>query len=117
MNYSEIERLKYTLINLARQGCELKIPAYGIRGRILGVGFNPYWTNPADSKISKMEFSIIDKNGQILPVKFNNIIDYKILNHDTGRSEDSKNISMDIVVYIPGVRDKESSTKIRLDFE
>ncbi|HHV98361.1 MAG TPA: hypothetical protein GXX36_02105 [Clostridiaceae bacterium] len=117
MNYNEIERLKYTLINLARQGCELKIPAYGIKGRILGVGFNPYWTNPGDSKINKLEFSIIDKNGMIFPVKFNNIMEYKILKNDAERSEDSKNISMDIALYTPGARDKESSKKIRLEFE
>jgi len=117
MNYREIERLKYTLMNLARKGCELKIPDYGVKGKILGVGFNPYWTNPADSKINKLEFDIIDKSGQIVPVKFNYIMEYNILHHDAERFEDSKGISMDIVIYSPELRDKDSSRKIRLEFE
>lgn len=116
MNYREIERLKYTLTNLARQGCELRIPAYGIKGRVLGVGFNPYWTNPSDSIINKLEFNIIDKSGQIIPVRFNYVIGYNVLHHDAKRFEDSKNISMDIVMYSREARDKDSGSKVRIEF-
>ena len=116
MNYSEIERLKYTLTNLVRQGCEVSIPDYGIRGRILAVGFNPHWTNPADSKINKLEFNIADKSGRIFPVNFNFVIGYNILNHDAERFENSKKISMDIVVYSPGIRGKDPGRKVRLEF-
>lgn len=116
MNYSDIERLKHILTNLVRQGCEINIPAYGIKGKIISVGFNPYWTNPADSKINKLEFNIIDKYGRIVPVKFNFIIGYDILHHDAERFEDSKSVSMDIIVYSPETRGSGSGRKIRLEF-
>jgi hypothetical protein len=118
MNYIDIERLKYALANLVRQGCRIKIPNYGIDGKVVGVGFKPYWTNPYDSKIDKLEFNILDNYGQIFPFYFNYITGYDVLSHDGREFEDSKNINIDIFMYSPNkarARNEESSEKVHIE--
>lgn len=116
MNYTEIERLKLTLTSLVRQGCRVKVPAYGVEGRVIGVGFKPYWTNNIDSKIDKLEFNIMDNYGRVFPFNFNYVTGYDVITKDANRFEDSKNVSMDIVVYSPNKsRDENFSEKVRLE--
>jgi len=50
MNYQEIEKLKAVLTKMMKKGCMLMIPAYGAEGRIVSIGFRPYWTNPVTQK-------------------------------------------------------------------
>jgi len=116
MNYAEIESLKLALTNLTRYGCRINLPAYGIEGRIIGVGFKPYWTNPVDSKIDRLEFNILDSHGRVIPFNFNYITGYDVLSQDGRRFEDSKSVSMDILVYSPDkAREENFSQKVRLD--
>jgi len=42
--------IKAVLTKMMKKGCMLMIPAYGAEGRIVSIGFRPYWTNPGDSK-------------------------------------------------------------------
>jgi hypothetical protein len=116
MDYKQIESLKMALINLAKQGSSLKIPLYNIDGRIVGVGFKPYWTSPLDSKIDKLEINYVDRLGRVIPFRFYNIIGYDVISND-GRDYDSmKNVSLDIHVYSPDKsRDEEPYEKVRID--
>ncbi|MCX8131505.1 MAG: hypothetical protein N3I35_15610 [Clostridia bacterium] len=116
MNYTEIEKLKYTLANLVRQGCMIRIPNSGAEGKVVGVGFKPYWTNPIDSKIDKLEFNIMDAYGRIMPIKFNYVTGYDILSQGGGNSEKTNCISLDISVYSPNkTRNTDFNEKIRID--
>ena len=111
MNYREIESLKRTLLNLVRQGCRLRIPAHGITGKIVGIGFNPYWTSPLDSKIEKLELNFTDDGGRVRPFTFYNVIGYDFISGDS-----RENACLDIHVYSANKgRDEEPSEKIRMD--
>jgi len=70
MNYQEIEKLKAVLTKMMKKGCMLMIPAYGAEGRIVSIGFRPYWTNPGDSKIEKLEINFVDNRGRVVPFVF-----------------------------------------------
>jgi hypothetical protein len=116
MNYVDIERLKYALANFVRQGCRVKIPHYGVDGKVVGVGFKPYWTKPFDSKIDKLELNIMDDFGRIFPFNFNYITGYEIMSHDGERFEDSRSANLDIFIYSPNSTIAESANeKVRLE--
>lgn len=116
MNYKEIESFKYSLLNLVRKGCQVHIPEYGVRGRIIGVGFKPYWTNPVDSKIEKLEFNILDNHGRLIPFNFFNVIGYNIVSYDGRGIDEADNLSIDIHVYSPNkANEKEPGDKVRVD--
>ena len=116
MNNAEIERLKYVLTNLVRQGCRIKIPTRGVDGRVVGVGFKPYWTNPIDSKIDRLVFDIIDNYGRIVPFYINYITGYDVLSQDGSRFENAKSISLDIYMYSPNkAGEKDSGAKVQLE--
>ena len=116
MNHKEIESLKATLARLVGHGCKMKNDVYGVNGRVVGVGFRPFWTNPADSKIEKLEFNFVDANGRVRPFYLYNVIGYDIVSYDADRLDNSRNISFDIHVYSPNKgRDEEPYDKIRID--
>lgn len=116
MNYKQIENLKLALLSLARQGCRLDIPSHGINGRIIGVGFKPYWTSPVDSKIEKLEINYIDGSDRIVPFSFHNIIGYDVISNDGTGYESMENACMDIHVFSQSKsRDEESIEKVRIE--
>ncbi|HOM03204.1 MAG TPA: hypothetical protein PLH43_10295 [Acetivibrio sp.] len=105
MNYREIEELKSALTNMMKKGCVLMIPAYRAEGRIVSIGFKPYWTNPGDSKIEKIEIDFIDRKGRVIPFNIYNIIGYKIASLDGRSMEDAKSVSLEIHLY-PNARSR-----------
>ena len=116
MDYKKIENLKLALLHLTRQQCRLKVPAYGIDGRMIGVGFRPYWTGPLDSKIEKLEINVAEDNGKIVPFYLHNVLNYEVISND-GRGYDSmKNACLDIHIYSQDqAGEGDSGHKIRLE--
>lgn len=116
MNNKEIENLKLALLNLARQGCRIKVASAGVEGRIVGVGFKPYWTGPYDSKIDRLEINYIDDLGNIRSYYLNFITDYDVVSND-GRGFDSmKNACIDIHQFsVLNERRKKQPDKVRIE--
>lgn len=116
MDYKQIESLKLAITNLARQGSMLEIPSYGVNGKIVGVGFKPYWTSPVDSKIEKLEINVQDQYGRVFPFNFFNVVGYDVISNDGRGYHDMKNASLDIHVYSPNQnRDEEPLEKVHVD--
>lgn len=116
MNYRDIERFKAILTNMLKSGARFEVPSHGINGRVVGIGFKPYWTNPADTKIDKLELNIADSYGRITPFSFNYVIGYDVASYDGRRLEHSKRISLDIHVYASKAeRDSDPWEKVRLN--
>lgn len=99
MNYKEIESLKSLLMHLVMRGCKLKNNDSSVNGKIVGMGFRPYWTNPVDSKIEKLEFNYQDNCGQIMPFNLYDVIGYKVVFQDGEEFEDSQNVTLDMHVF------------------
>lgn len=116
MNFKQIEILKLALLHLSRQGSLVSIPAYGISGKIAGVGFRPYWTGPADTKIEKLELNIIDKSGKVKLFNFDNVIGYDVVSND-GRGYDTmKNATLDIHIFSTDKQtDHKPMEKVRIE--
>lgn len=115
MNYREIEEFKSTLMQILKKGCRVKIDTYGIDGKIIGVGFKPYWTNPADSKIDKVEFDILCDNGKIMPFYLQNVIGSHIKAQDGKDLGISRNLCLEIYTYsLSRASDSEPYDKLSL---
>jgi hypothetical protein len=116
VDYNDIENLKQALSNLARQGCRLRIPSHGIDGKVIGVGFKPFWTGSVDTKIEKLEFDYIDSTRRAVTFSLYNITDYSVISHD-GKGYDSlKNAGIDFKTFSPGKnRGEESYEKVHID--
>lgn len=113
MNYREIENLKSLLLQMAKQGYRLRNDTFGIDGKIVGLGFKPYWTNPADSKIHKLEFNVSDNYGKVIPFYFYNVVGFNITAKDGARLDKSKDLSFEIQVFTPDkTREKEPYDKV-----
>ncbi len=116
MNHKEIQNLKSILSGLVKHNCNLHCPDFEITGKIVGVGFKPYGTNPMDSKIEKLEFNFIDAHGRIIPFYLYNVIGYDILSRDGNNYENTKNLSLEIHLFAPDkVLDAKPYNKVRLD--
>ena len=48
MDFREIENLKTFLMERLREGYRMSIDSLGVDGRIISIGFRPYWTNLGD---------------------------------------------------------------------
>jgi hypothetical protein len=118
MNYNEIEALKNILANLSRKGCRLRIPSYGIDGRLVGIGFKPYWTTPTDTKIEKIEFNVIDSFGRTAPFILSYITGYDVISGNDSEPDGPKVMDFDFHVYSPGnSRFKQPNEKVRVEME
>lgn len=115
MNYNEIENLKSVFMHLVKKGCRLKNEKLSIDGRIIGIGFKPYWTNPSDTKIDKLEFNYQNNSGKIEPLYLHNVIGYDVVSHDGGEHENIRNITVDLHVYSEAKnRESEPFEKVRI---
>jgi len=101
MDFREIENLKTFLMERLREGYRMSIDSLGVDGRIISIGFRPYWTNPGDSKIDKLEFNILKENGKIIPVSLNHLIGYKAAAHGGTSPADSKELNLQLMLYSP----------------
>lgn len=115
MNYKEIESFKSSLLQMVKQGCRIKNDVFNVDGRIVAVGFKPYWTNPEDSKIDKVEFNILDDYGRVFPFYLYHVVGWDIAPRDDTTLDKSKNLDLNIHVFSPKkVRDSEPFDKISI---
>jgi len=118
MNYRLIEELKAFFTKAAQKGCIVRIPSHNVKGRIVGVGFKPYWTSPADSKLEKLELNIADPAGRIIPFNFWNVIGYSFVSNDCKSISDSGRTGINIHVYNPfAKKDSEPYDKVLVELE
>ena len=96
MDYKDIEKFKSAIMHLVSKGCNVSFPEQGIQGRVVGVGYKPYWTSPGDTIIKKLELNITDACGRIIQYKLDNVIGYKVVSHDDNGFRNSDNISFEI---------------------
>ena len=113
MDYAEIESLKALTTNLIKQGCRLKIPKYGVDGKLDSIGFKPHPNCNLSQNVDKIEFNILDDYGQVVPFSFCHIAGCKISTQDSKDNELPESISLNILVSTPS--QKEEVEKILID--
>lgn len=116
MNCRDIDELKFALMRFMRNGCILNVPGFGASGKIVGIGFKPLWTNPADSKIEKLEINFKDGYGNIKSFCFYNVIGYEIVSYNGLRPDESRSIIIDFHVYsLKRGRDEKPYDKVKVE--
>jgi len=117
MDYKDIEKFKSVMMHLVSKGCNVSIPEYGVYGRLVGVGYKPYWTSPGDNIIKKLELNIANACGQIIQFKLDNVIGYKVVSYDANRPGNPDNLNLEIHFFSPAkTRGTESIDKISINF-
>ncbi len=117
MNPEQIERFKSLLTLTMRRGCEIQIPSHGFGGKIISIGFKPFWTHPMDTKISGLNLDCLDKRGAIKTYVLHDIVGYEIVSHDGADIMSSKTFSMDVYVFVASkAYSQDPYDKIRMDF-
>ncbi|MGI6705016.1 MAG: hypothetical protein ACOX6S_01720 [Clostridia bacterium] len=112
----KIEAFKFTLAEMVRQGCRIRIADQNITGRIVGIGFKPFWTGPADSKIARLDFNYLDDRGRLHTYRFHDIIGYDVISNEDTNKKDSETTLFDLYVFSPSkANTAEPYDKIRLE--
>ncbi len=116
MNYIEIDKLKSIFSNLQKDQNTIRSIDYGIDGKILAIGYNPYWTTRYDSKIVKLELNFLNKNGAMVPLVFQNIVDYKIYPKEVKKNRKNSKINeIELILLSLERNKKEEYNKVRLE--
>lgn len=78
MNYKEIDILKSVFADIMRNQNILRSTDLGLDGRLMAVGYSPFWTGRNDSKIEKIELNLMSSRGIMVPLILKNIINYEL---------------------------------------
>jgi hypothetical protein len=118
MNPQQIEKLKSILVHKASRGCKMRILSHVINGRLIGVGFKPYWSGPHDSKIDKLEFNYADNWGKVHTYHICDVVGYDIHYDEEEDFDPFRCKSLDIYAFSPmKSRQKEPYEKIHMELE
>lgn len=78
----------------------------GINGKLIAVGYNPYWTSRLDSKIEKIELSFLNSRGIMVPLVLKNVVDFEIYPKEGRRSKKYRINSIELMTLSPYVNPK-----------
>ena len=118
MDYMEIDKLKDLFSDMLRKQNILRSMDLGIEGRLIAVGYKPYWTNRQDSKIETLELNFQNSNGAMIPIILRNVVNYELLPKE-GRKNKKYRVNMiEIMLLSPYMLSKNSKDvydKIRIE--
>lgn len=77
MDYMDINRLKNLFSDMLKNQHTLKSMELGIEGKLIAVGYKPYWTNRQDSKIETLELNFLS-GGIMVPIVLRNVVNYEL---------------------------------------
>lgn len=101
MNYVQIDRLKGIFSNLLQNQYTLRSIDLGIDGKLIAVGYKPYWTARNDSKIEKLEMNFLSSRGIMVPLILNNIVDYELYPKDGKRNKKYRINLIELMILSP----------------
>jgi hypothetical protein len=120
LNYIEIDKLKNIFSNIQKDQNTIRCVEYGIDGKLLAIGYNPYWTTRYDSKIVKLELNFLSNNGKMVPLILQNIVDYNIVylkdvKKDVKKSKNNKINEIELILLSVERNEKEEYKKVRFE--
>lgn len=118
MNFIDIDRLKNLFSELLKKQCTLRSMDLGINGKLIGIGYRPYWTSRQDTKIETLELNFLDSKGIMVPIILRNVVNYELLPKEGRRNKKYKVNLIEIMLlspYMLAKNDKEAFDKIKLE--
>ncbi len=73
----------------------------GINGKLIAIGYNPYWTSHLDSKIEKLELSILNSRGIMVPLVLKNVVDFEIYPKEGRRNKKYRINTIELMILSP----------------
>jgi hypothetical protein len=77
LDYMDIDRLKNLFSDMLRNQLTLRSMDLGIDGKLIAVGYKPYWTSRQDSKIETLELNFLNNKGIMVPIILRNVVNYE----------------------------------------
>jgi hypothetical protein len=108
LNYIEIDRLKGIFSNMLKDQDNLRSIDLGIDGKLIAIGYKPYWTSRNDSKIEKLELNFLSNRGIMVPLILNNIVDYELYPKEGRRNKKYRINTIELMMLAPYIRPQNS---------
>lgn len=116
MNQKEIEEFKSMFTRMAMKGSRIRSSRFRVDGKLVGVGFKPFWTNVYDTKIEKLELNVLDKKGKIMPFNILHVVGYEVIGEGGREGNGEGEMTLDIRIFSPAKGREEPYDKIRIEF-
>ena len=122
MNYIQIDRLKSIFSDMLINQYTVRSIDLGIDGKLMAVGYKPYWTSRQDSKIEKLELNFLSSRGIMVPLILNNIVDYELLPKEGRRNKKYRINIIELMILSPfinprNVKDIYDKVKIEIIYD
>lgn len=118
MNYVEIDKLKGLFSEMLRSQNTLRSMELGIDGKLIAVGYKPFWTSRNDSKIEALELDFLSNKGFVVPIILRNIVDYELYPKEGKRNRKYRANMIEFMILSPYMlarNEKEVYDKIKLE--
>jgi len=84
---------------------------FGIDGKLIAIGYSPYWTSQYDSKIEKLELNFLSSKGIMVPLILKNIVDFEIYPKDGRRNKNYRINTIELMILSPYMNPKNVNPK------
>jgi hypothetical protein len=74
---------------------------FGIEGKLIAIGYNPFWTSRKDTKIDKLELSFLGNNGRMVPLVLNNVVNFELYPKEGRRNKKYRINYIELFTLIP----------------
>jgi hypothetical protein len=118
LDYMDIDRLKNIFSDMLRNQYTLRSMELGIDGKLMAVGYKPYWTSRQDSKIETLELNFLSSKGVMVPIILRNVVSYELYPKE-GRKNKKYRVNMiELLILSPYMlarNSKDVYDKIKLE--
>lgn len=118
MNNMDIDRLKNLFSDMLRNQNTLRSMDLGVDGKLIGIGYKPFWTSRQDSKIETLEFNFLSSNGVMVPIILKNVVDYELYPKEGKRNKKYRVNMIELMLLSPYMlarNSKDVYDKIKLE--
>jgi hypothetical protein len=93
--------LKSIFSNMLKNQNTLRSIDLGIDGKLIAIGYKPYWTSQHDSKIEKLELNFLSSRGIMVPLILKNIVDFELYPKDGRRNKKYRVNTIELMILSP----------------
>ncbi len=118
LNYVEIDRLKRIFSEMLKNQNTLRSMDLGIDGKLIAVGYKPFWTSRSDSKIETLELNFLNSRGLMSPIILRNIVNYELYPKEGKRNKKYRANMIEFMVLSPFMmmrNNKEIYDRVRIE--
>lgn len=118
MNYVEIDKLKNLFSDMLKNQNAMRSMELGIDGKLIAIGYKPYWTGRSDSKIEALELDFLSNKGFVVPIILRNIVDYELYPKEGKRNKKYRVNMIEFMMLSPYMlarNEKEVYDRVKLE--